>query len=258
MLAFRILTGWGALMSRWSCVHAAVSIAAFAGIGFSVALAGPVVGGQDSARFVFFSGTDLWRQGAFAHGGLLWSPGGIDREGFTLKAALAGGSYRYISGALNNAQVTGRELGAQILPGWRFKRDKLEVKVFAGVEIRDHHLSPDDPGSSLRGHYLGLRNAIDVWYEPTPNSMIAGDASISTIGSSFSARGALGWRVPGQYYLGPEIAAFGADVYKQYRLGLHATGIKTGDFEWSAAAGWASASDHNKGGYARIGILTRR
>ena len=44
-------------------------------------------GGPESPSFLLFAGTDLWRYGAFLYGGLLWSPGGIDADGFTLKAA---------------------------------------------------------------------------------------------------------------------------------------------------------------------------
>lgn len=40
-------------------------------------------GGPETPSFLIFSGTDLWRYGGFAYGGLLWSPGGIDANGFT-------------------------------------------------------------------------------------------------------------------------------------------------------------------------------
>jgi hypothetical protein len=33
--------------------------------------------------FLFFAGTDLWRYGAFFYGGSLWSPAGLDADGFT-------------------------------------------------------------------------------------------------------------------------------------------------------------------------------
>jgi hypothetical protein len=35
------------------------------------------------ASLLFFAGTDLWRDGAFLNGGLLWSPAGLDKGGFT-------------------------------------------------------------------------------------------------------------------------------------------------------------------------------
>ncbi len=79
--------------------------------------AGPVEAGDDGAQFLLFSGADLWRDGRFMHGGLLWSPGGLDREGFTLQAVISGGHYRYQSGALNNATVTGTEEEIQVSAG---------------------------------------------------------------------------------------------------------------------------------------------
>src|SRR5689334_22696389 len=70
---------------------------------------------------LYFSGVDLWRNGAFLHGGGVWSPWGLSNEGFALKAVISGGDYNYISGALGGTVVQGRELKAELLPGWRFK-----------------------------------------------------------------------------------------------------------------------------------------
>jgi hypothetical protein len=36
------------------------------------------------------------------------------------------------------------------------------------------------------------------------------------------------------------------------------TGLKTGQFEWSAAASWSEDSDHRSSPYLRLGVLTRR
>lgn len=212
---------------------------------------------DNSARFLLFSGIDLWRGGHFGHAGAMWSPGGVDREGFTLKAALSTGVYRYTSGALGNATVIGRELGAQILPGWRFQRERLEIKVFAGLELREHRLTPDDPSAGLRGNYAGLRGEVNVWHEPTNNSMLAFDTAASTIGSTYSARLAYGWRVLDRFYLGPEIGGFTCTDYEQFRLGVHATAFRYENFEWSAALGYARDSDDRSGLYGRLGLLTR-
>jgi hypothetical protein len=211
--------------------------------------------GREDSRYLFFSGTNLWRDGSFLHGGLLVSPGGLDNDGFMFEAVISGGSYRYRSGALGDAQVYGREFGAVIAPGWRFKRDALEIKAFAG---RSYRLSPDDPAAGLRGHHTGAHGALNVWYEPTPGTMAAADASFSSVGKNVSARGAFGWRVLDKFYLGPETEAFVCQDYRQYRLGFHVTGFKTGTVEWSGAIGWAKDSDSRTGAYFRAGRLTRR
>lgn len=175
-----------------------------------------------------------------------------------MKALLAGGAYRYSSGTFGGLPVTGIETAGQLLPGWRFKTRKAEIKVFAGLDLENHRLIPDDPGSGLRGHDLGIRGAFDLWYEPAPRLMIAVSGSLSSIAAGYSARAALGWRAFDVFYVGPETQFFGCDGYDQIRVGAHVTGAKIGDTEWSFAAGWAQDSDHRHGGYARIGVLIRR
>jgi hypothetical protein len=211
------------------------------------------------ARFLLFSTTDLWRQGGFSHGGLLWAPTGLDQEGPVLKLMFGGGLYRYISGALGNVQVFGRQLGGSILPGWRFVRDRFTVTVFLGYDFQQHRLTPDDPSAGLRGNYVGARTGFELWYQPTAATMVAADASFSTVGPSYNVRLATGLRTFDWFYLGPEVQAFGADDnYRQFRAGLHATGFRIGDFEWSAGAGWAIDTDDRSGAYGKLGVFTRR
>jgi hypothetical protein len=40
-------------------------------------------GSPDSPSFLLFGGSDLWRYGAFLYGGTLWSPAGLNADGFT-------------------------------------------------------------------------------------------------------------------------------------------------------------------------------
>jgi hypothetical protein len=218
----------------------------------------PARAGDDATQFLMFSGTDLWRDGQFMYGGLLWSPDGVSRDGFTLKAMISGGQYRYASGALNNAWVTGTEEEAQLLPGWRFKRDRFELTVFAGLDIKNDTTNPYDPGSRVHGTSPGARAAIDLWFEPTPASMFAAHASLTSIETGYSVRLAYGWRLRDWFYLGPEGQAFACEGFSQLRFGAHLTGLKSGLWEWSAAAGWADDSDGRTGPYLRLGVLTRR
>jgi hypothetical protein len=225
----------------------------------SWAFAGIDAAPPGAGRYLLFSNSDLWRNGAFTYGGVLWSPRGLDREGLAVKLIFGGGYYRYVSGALGNTEVTGRQLTAAILPGWRFVCDKLFVTVFAGPEFQDHSLSPDDPTAGLRGQYFGARAAFELWYEPTPLTMIAADGSISTIGLSYTARLAGGWKLFGLFYAGPELQAFTTDGnYQQYRAGIHVTGLRTGAYEWSAGMGWARDSDERSSVYGKLGMFVRR
>lgn len=208
--------------------------------------------------YLIFSGTDFWRHGSFSYGGLLWSPGLLDRDGFTFKTLIGSGTYRYRSGALGNINVTGSQAIGFAMPGWRFMRDKTVVSLFGGPDVQYRHLMPYDPGSKLAGTHAGFRGAIEFWHEPNAVTMWTADASVSSVGPSYAARLAFGWRLFDAFYTGPEIGAFGDDNYRQLRAGLHVTGLKWRFLEWSAGFGWATDSDDRDGLYGRIGFFARR
>lgn len=244
-------------------VRAAVSIVvAFlvSGVGLS---AGPCRADEVEARAILFNGRDFWRDGAFAHGGFLFAPGGFEQDGVILKLLLSGGAYRYKAGSLNGEQVIGIETLMQALPGVRIKRGNAEIKFFFGPEWQWHRLRPDDPGNHLRGQVFGLRMTAELWYEPTPAYLIAGDVSLSSIVSSHSARLAFGWRMADEifngdgFYAGPETQYFGSDGYRHWRFGAHITTLKTEATEWSAGAGWARDSDGRSSPYVRLSVSSR-
>ena len=155
-------------------------------------VAGRASAGEDEdAQTMLFSGRDIWRNGAFAYGGFVYAPGGLDQDGLLLKILLSGGLYRYDAENLGGVRVIGTEWLAQILPGWRIKRGDAEFKFFMGPDIQVHWLRPDDPDNKLRGRSFGLRMAAELWYEPDPDTMIAADVSLSSIATSDTARIAL-------------------------------------------------------------------
>jgi len=239
-------------------IAAALAFAAALCVVSCEAWAEPVEVAPAQARWLLFSNSDAWHEGGFTHGGVLWAPSGLDQQGLVLKLMFGGGIYHYTSGALGNADVRGELLAAAILPGYRFVHDKLIVTFYLGYDYQHHRLTPDDPSASLRGSYSGVRSGIELWYEPTAVTMIAADASVSNIGPSYNARIAAGLRVFDTFYVGPEVQGFAAgDNYQQVRAGLHLTGIRTGDFEWTTGAGWAIDSDHRSGVYGKLGVFTR-
>jgi hypothetical protein len=206
---------------------------------------------------LYFSGADGWRNGIFAHAGVSWSPGGGEQEGFVLKFLAGGGGYRYWSGALRS-EVDGVHYLASLTPGWRFKFDKLEITTFAGLDLQEHRLFPDDGANRLRGTHIGARLGADLWYEPFSQMMLSANISTSTIAWGFWTRAAAGWRVFDALWVGPEAHALGDPTYRQFRLGMHGTALKTDRFEWSAGVGFVTDSDQRNGPYARIGVITRR
>lgn len=247
---------------KWAC--AAAKVAAAGLVCCVCVLARPVrAADPEDATAILFSGRDLWRNGAFAYGGLLLAPGGFEDDGLLLKILLSGGVYRYRAGDLGGDSVIGAEGAARFMPGWRIKRHGVEAKFFFGLDYERHKLWPDDPGNRLRGADLGLRMALELWIEPSAQTMLAGNVSFSSIDTGWSGRLAGGWRVLDDlfedgFFVGPEIQMFGSDGYRQLRFGLHVTGLKAESYEWCAAAGWARDSDGVGSPYLRLDMLHRQ
>ena len=104
---------------------------------------------DEDPHAMLFSGRDLWLNGAFAHGGFLFAPSGLDQDGLLLKILFSGGLYRYDAKNLGGERVIGAEGLAHVLAGWRVKRGDAEFKFFFGPEFQRHHLEPDDPSNRL-------------------------------------------------------------------------------------------------------------
>jgi hypothetical protein len=238
-------------------------VAAFIVCGFFLSAGSSRAADDGDAHTILFSGRDVWRNGVFAYGGLLIAPGGFEQDGLMLKLLLSGGLYRYNAGNLGDNEVIGSEWLLQVLPGVRIKRGNAEMKFFFGPEWQRHRLLPDDPGNRLTGQNIGLRMAGELWHEPTPATLIAGDVSLSSIATSHSARLAFGWRVADEifngdgFYVGPETQYFGSDGYRHWRLGVHITSLKTEATEWSASVGFARDSDGRASPYVRLNLSTR-
>jgi len=213
-------------------------------------------GALDDHSFLLFAGTDIWRYGGFLYGGFLWSPKGLDTDGFTFKMLLDGGAYSYVSGTLQQT-VDGTKLSAAALPGWRFTRGGLNVTVFAGPAVQDYRLTPNDPGSHLHGLYAGGETAVDIWYQPSAMTMAAFNGAIASIGPTGYVRAAIGVRVLNAGFIGPEIEEIWCADFEELEFGAHLTGLRFNTVEWSMASGFALTSDQRSGPYLRLGVNAR-
>lgn len=252
------MSGRGPPMSSWrGCSHGGM----FAGAVLSAGISLHVVSASEFSQadtFLLFSGSDLWRDGRFGHAGALWAPNGLDRDGVIFRANLSAGLYRYTATSPMPHTVIGQETTARFAPGWKFKIGRTSIAAFAGLDVQQHTLWPDDPGSRRRGSEIGAFVAADLWSEPTPDTMIAANASLSTIDvSTYALRLAGGWRMLGAFYAGPEVQVYSGGDYRQNRIGLHVTGLRYGSSELQAAFGWSSDSDDRRGLYIRFGINRR-
>ena len=123
--------------------------------------------------------------------------------------------------------------------------------------LQDYRLTPYDPGSHLHGSYAGAQLAADIWYQPSPATMIAVNGTVLSIGPTGSLRAAFGGRVFAPAFIGPEAQALWCAEYQELRVGAHLTGWHFHALEWEAATGWALDSDRRAGPYVRLGFNGR-
>ncbi|MGC1892710.1 MAG: cellulose biosynthesis protein BcsS, partial [Pseudolabrys sp.] len=94
-------------------------------------------GEDDDPHAMLFSGRDLLLNGAFAHGGFLFAPSGLDQGGLLLKILFASGLYQYDAKNLGGERVIGAEGLAHVLAGWRIKRGDVEFKFFLDPNFKN-------------------------------------------------------------------------------------------------------------------------
>jgi hypothetical protein len=204
-------------------------------------------------RMIYFAGIDAskWSFGAFA--GAQWMPNGVDRDGFILRLFVSESLERYVDRYGRYDTQLGR---AYLLPGYMFRIGRLETQLLIGPDAQADLLFQDGRANRLRSR-LGVRGIADLWWEPTPELMVQYALSATTIDSGYTTRIAAGWRLFDSFWIGPE-AALSRDYYsRQTRFGVHLTGLRTNDYEWTFAAGRVSDDFGRDGVYGRFGLMLR-
>ena len=204
-------------------------------------------------RLIYFAGFDIWRNGLGGYAGFQWAPMGIHKDGFILRAALSDNLDRYTTPT--QRYVTEITRGS-LMAGLKFSGNHADVQVLVGYEVQADFLLVNGRMATPRAR-LGTRFTTDVWWEPTTLLMLQASLSGSSIDDAISARAAAGWRLFDRFWIGPEAAASRDHYSRQTRIGAHLTGLRTGDYEWTIAAGHIADSFQRDGVYARIALLLR-
>ncbi len=151
-------------------------------------------------------------------------------------------TYTYEAGP---QQIDSSVWGAEAMLGYQASRPGLSGAVYLGVRYSDAHLSPDDPGSALRGQQ---------WF---PKAQVEGDAMLSQnwrasaivaytfILDGYWTRLRVVHGLTGSKFLGPEVVAQGDPNYSALKLGAVFGGIPLssrvslnvkGGYRWQSGA----------------------
>lgn len=211
-------------------------------------------GGFRPDEALYYSGFDVWRNGYAGFGGIESAPAAFGDDAVLLRLTAFDGIdiYRTTKTAYRTQTLSGA-----LMVGGRVKRGSLEVKGVAGVDLQARiQLNP--ALAWIERLQAGLRIAAEAWWEPSDLTMLSAALSLTTNSAGRTARIAAGVRLLNQAWVGPEMAVASDLFSTQYRAGLHVTGWRFENFEWSAAGGYVYDSFNRGGLYGRIGVSTGR
>jgi hypothetical protein len=166
-------------------------------------------------RVEFYSGAEAFRHAWSLYSGATFAPfGSILEDGLRLRVAGGYGAYSY-SGRRAvgpNAEVVdfdGEASFADLLIGYHKRMGRLSLKLYGGVILSQHQITPDDPETVIRSSGVGGKAVLESWLDIDERVWTSLDLSWASLYDSYSARGRLGWRFTPALSVGLEAGAGG-------------------------------------------------
>jgi outer membrane immunogenic protein len=236
-------------------------------LGFDYALEGPPVSvgplaygpgpavdsdDDDSGKVIrAFSVFDVGKDSVDALiGGLFAFSKDIDTSGPRMWITGGAGGYRYPAGG---EWIRGIYSTGDLLGGYAFEGDNYEINLLAGASAENDMLSAYDTSNPVNGTEVGPKVRSDIWINPTPKSLIYGEAEYTTAFQTYYTSAKYGYDVFNKgFFLGPEVVSFGDQRFDQWRVGAHITQLKFWSTEVDVSAGFAHDSVVGDGAYGHV------
>lgn len=179
----------------------------------------------------------------------------MSESGARLRLGGVLGAYSYVSTAAGVGHVDGKQEDGSFLVGYEWVGKSTSIDAYVGADVANNSLTPFDPSNSVSGVKAGFKAAVDFYTNPTSFTMASGNASYSTADNGYYGRFKVGLSIAGGVFAGPEALFLGDDHFKQYRLGLHLSGLRFGALQFGVSGGLVVDKSQGNGAY---GILDAR
>ncbi len=182
-------------------------------------IASPALAQSSQPKSEIFTGFEVSDNYASVYVGAGTALGkGLYEPGFRLRAVGSFGRYHYDGALLTDGDYVpttfeGEDAFLAALAGYQFREGAVIVKLFAGIEAEDQHISPHDPNNAVQGSELGLRLAAETWVDVSPKLFVSADASYGTAFQEYCALARVGFRMRPRLALGVEGGALGNEEY---------------------------------------------
>ena len=209
--------------------------------------------------FLAFSGVDITpRGGVFGFAGATIAPwGGLDTSGFRIWVHAGGGTYKYFPEP--GTTIKGTDVTGDFLVGYGFEGNNYSIDLFVGVNAWNHQLSEFDPENSVQGTAVGAEVRGELWANPTPQTLLAGEAQYSTAFGTYWAKAKVGYDISNgqEFFIGPELIADGDQRFDRWRIGAHVTAAKINKLIVEVSGGYLHSSDLGNGAYGLLQLSTQ-
>lgn len=223
-------------------------------LGFALLSSAQAVHAQDE-RF----SADAWLGGSAIHTGNFGvalthaTDGSIHQSGLRLQAVALRGYYRYSSHAAPDGLVKGRYSDLSVSLGYQLVGAEHGFMVSIGPSLFTKNLSyrtPDD----RTGSKLGGKIAAMGYWAPArwPSAFVYGNYSSADSTGNLYAN--LGFSLPGELSIGPEIALLDGRGFRETRVGIHLSGLRVGEILAGVSAGTTRDQFGNRGRHLSMNV----
>jgi len=189
--------------------------------------------------------------------------GNIEESGIRLRAFEGYGIYKVPAAAPQSGYIRGSVTDVSLLLGYNFSRDDYSLDLFAGPDIQNNWLAQFDPQDATQGTQVGVKGVAELWWTPTPQTLVFGLAEYSTAFETYFTQVKLGYdilsgKAPGkEIFIGPEFIALGDERFAQQRVGIHVTAIHIRSWNLEISGGYVYDNTLGSGAYSILELNTK-
>lgn len=216
----------------------------------------PPPGGASESRLALDMSLDMssLRSGSLDANATLAPFGSIYDSGLRLRLSMGTSWYEYLAGDSPRILGNGRGREVNLLVGYGLALQRVSLIGAIGVSMSESV----DQGRTQSAH--GARAVLSIYARPGDRSMAYASLTHSTIQSTTQLQAKVGAKVPGNYFVGPEINVTwrGGDPWNTSatvaRIGAHVSSVRVGNWYLSVSGGRLRDRDLGYGNYLGLGL----
>lgn len=155
--------------------------------------------------------------------------GPLDRPGFlTLESTGIGLTRERIRFGDTSLRIDRFTHQGSMLGGYQTMLGPLYLAAYVGPEIEHQQVAYEGRFARFSQPRLGAKGQFELWWNPTPDTLVTTTLVASSARSSLWARASAGLRLWDKAYIGPELTVYTTPTYRETKIGAHVTGAAIG------------------------------